>query len=125
MSSKIILSLQGLSCMHCVGTVTKALEARSDIDHFNVTIEYAVIESNASAQSLIETIQQAGYDAKMAEQPDITLQLSGLSCMNCAGKTQQALEAVDGVAAAIVDTQQAKVYGSAAADTLIDRKSVV
>ncbi|EOD2821310.1 TPA: copper-exporting P-type ATPase CopA [Providencia stuartii] len=120
MSSKIILSLQGLSCMHCVGTVTKALEARSDIDHFNVTIEYAVIESNASAQSLIETIQQAGYDAKMAEQPDITLQLSGLSCMNCAGKTQQALEAVDGVAAAIVDTQQAKVYGSAAADTLIN-----
>ncbi|WP_458320340.1 copper-exporting P-type ATPase CopA [Providencia sp. CRPN23579] len=119
MSSKIILSLQGLSCMHCVNTVTKALEARSDIENVKVTIEYAVIETNASAQSLIETIEAAGYEAKVAEKPDVTLQLSGLSCMNCAGKTQQALEAVDGVAAAIVDTQQASVYGNTTAEALI------
>ncbi|MEY0231564.1 copper-exporting P-type ATPase CopA [Providencia manganoxydans] len=119
MSSKIILSLQGLSCMHCVGTVTKALEARTDIHQFKVTIEYAVIDSDAPVQSLIETIEDAGYQAKVAEQPDTVLQLSGLTCMKCAAKTQQALEAVDGVATAIVDTQQAKVYGTATVDALI------
>ncbi|MEQ4691939.1 copper-exporting P-type ATPase CopA [Providencia manganoxydans] len=119
MSSKIILSLQGLSCMHCVGTVTKALEARTDIHQFKVTIEYAFIDSDAPVQSLIETIEDAGYQAKVAEQPDTVLQLSGLTCMKCAAKTQQALEAVDGVATAIVDTQQAKVYGTATVDALI------
>ncbi|VEB72542.1 Copper-exporting P-type ATPase A [Providencia rustigianii] len=39
--------------------------------------------------------------------------------MKCAGKTQQALEAVDGVAVADVDTKVAKVYGSAPAADLI------
>lgn len=119
MSNQTILSLQGLSCMHCVGTVTKALKARSDIENFNVTIEYAVINSDATPESLISTIEEAGYQAKIAEQADLTLQLSGLNCMKCAGRTQQALEAVEGVAAAIVTTTQAQVYGNANEEALI------
>ncbi|EEB45518.1 copper-exporting ATPase [Providencia alcalifaciens DSM 30120] len=116
---KIILSLQGLSCMHCVGSVTKALQARSDVESVNVTIDYAVIESSASPESLIKTIEDAGYKAAEATTANVELALSGLNCMKCAGKTQQALEAVEGVAAAVVDTQQAKVYGTASAADLI------
>lgn len=116
---KIILSLQGLSCMHCVGSVTKALQARSDVESVNVTIDYAVIESSASTESLIKTIEDAGYEAAEATTANVELALSGLNCMKCAGKTQQALEAVEGVAAAVVDTQQAKVYGTASAADLI------
>ncbi|EFB71767.1 MULTISPECIES: copper-exporting P-type ATPase CopA [Providencia] len=116
---KTILALQGLSCMHCVGSVTKALEARGDVTNLKVTIEYAVIESDAKAEDLIATITDAGYEAVIATTPDVELQLSGLSCMKCAGKTQQALEAVDGVAVADVDTKVAKVYGSAPAADLI------
>ncbi|HHR6136286.1 TPA: copper-exporting P-type ATPase CopA [Providencia alcalifaciens] len=116
---KIILSLQGLSCMHCVGSVTKALQARSDVESANVTIDYAVIESSASTESLIKTIEDAGYEAAEATTANVELALSGLNCMKCAGKTQQALEAVEGVAAAVVDTQQAKVYGTASAADLI------
>ncbi|HHR6045733.1 TPA: copper-exporting P-type ATPase CopA [Providencia alcalifaciens] len=116
---KIILSLQGLSCMHCVGSVTKALQARSDVESVNVTIDYAVIESSASPESLIKTIEDAGYEAAEATTANVELALSGLNCMKCAGKTQQALEAVEGVAAAVVDTQQAKVYGTASAADLI------
>ncbi|WP_265497855.1 copper-exporting P-type ATPase CopA [Providencia rustigianii] len=116
---KTILALQGLSCMHCVGSVTKALEARGDVTNLKVTIEYAVIESDAKAEDLIATITDAGYEAVIATTPDVELQLSGLSCMKCAGKTQQALEAVDGVAVADVNTKVAKVYGSAPAADLI------
>ncbi|WP_272533099.1 copper-exporting P-type ATPase CopA [Providencia sp. PROV212] len=116
---KIILSLQGLSCMHCVGSVTKALQARPDVESVNVTIDYAVIESSASVESLIQTIVDAGYEATEATAPNVELQLSGLNCMKCARKTQQALEAVEGVAAAVVDTQQAKVYGTASTTDLI------
>ena len=118
--SRIILSLGGLSCMHCVGSVTKALEARNDVDKVKVTIEYAVIDTSAGADALIATITDAGYEASIAKEADVELQLSGLSCMKCAGKTQQALEAVEGVAAAVVDTKQAKIYGTASTQDLIN-----
>lgn len=119
MSNMIILKLQGLSCMHCVGSVTKALEGRGDVTNLKVTIDYAVMESDANVADLIKTIVDAGYEAEVATTPDIELQLSGLNCMKCAGKTQKALEEVDGVAAAVVDTTSAKVYGSADAQALI------
>ncbi|VEB72539.1 Copper-exporting P-type ATPase A [Providencia rustigianii] len=72
---KTILALQGLSCMHCVGSVTKALEARGDVTNLKVTIEYAVIESDAKAEDLIATITDAGYEAVIATTPDVELQL--------------------------------------------------
>lgn len=117
--NKIILSLQGLTCSHCVGSVTKVLQARDDVESAKVTLEYAVVEGSASADALIATIEQDGYQAAVATTPDVELQLSGLSCMKCAGKTQQALEAVEGVAGAIVDTERAKIYGKASTDSLI------
>ncbi|ELY3858204.1 copper-exporting P-type ATPase CopA [Providencia huaxiensis] len=119
MSNKVILKLQGLSCMHCVSSVTKALESRDDVANLKVTIDYAVFDSDTDATDFIPTITDAGYEATVATTPDVQLQLSGLNCMKCAGKTQQALESVDGVAVAIVDTTHAKVYGTADPQTLI------
>ncbi|MCY0801725.1 copper-exporting P-type ATPase CopA [Providencia rettgeri] len=119
MSNKVILKLQGLSCMHCVSSVTKALESRDDVANLKVTIDYAVFDSDTDATDFIPTITDAGYEATVATTPDVQLQLSGLNCMKCAGKTQQSLESVDGVAVAIVDTTHAKVYGTADPQTLI------
>ncbi|WJW81283.1 copper-exporting P-type ATPase CopA [Moellerella wisconsensis] len=119
MANKIILSLHGLSCMHCVNTVTDALKARPDVSQVNVTLNYAVIDGDAEAEALIKTIEDAGYHAQLATQPDLVLVLSGLHCMKCAAKTQTALLAVEGVISADVDTHSAKVYGSATAETLI------
>ncbi|ELU1436976.1 TPA: copper-exporting P-type ATPase CopA [Providencia rettgeri] len=119
MSNKVILKLQGLSCMHCVSSVTKALESRDDVANLKVTIDYAVFDSDTDATDFIPTITDAGYEATVATTPDVQLQLSGLNCMKCAGKTQQSLESVDGVAVAIVDTTHAKVYGTADPQALI------
>lgn len=119
-NNKTLLSLQGLTCMHCVGAVTKALEARSDVEKVKVTLDYAVIEGQASQDELIKTIVDEGYEASAATKADTELTLSGLTCMNCAGKAQKALEAIDGVAAAIVDTQNAAIYGNVDSQLLID-----
>lgn len=119
MANTTILALQGLSCGHCTGSVKKALDARPDVESAVVTLDFAKVTGDADAQSLIKTIEEAGYDAQIADKPGTILQLSGLNCMKCAAKTQSALEAVDGVAAAVVDTKEAKVYGSADAQTLI------
>ncbi|MBD2791010.1 copper-exporting P-type ATPase CopA [Xenorhabdus szentirmaii] len=120
MSTTTILALQGLTCMHCVGRVKKALENISGVEQINVSLNYAKVTGDVSADMLITTIVDAGYQATVAGKPDIELQLSGLSCMKCAGKTQAALEAVEGVIAAEVNTQAAKIYGTADSHALIN-----
>ncbi|MCG3462300.1 copper-exporting P-type ATPase CopA [Xenorhabdus bovienii] len=119
MSTTTILALQGLTCMHCVGSVKNALENVSGVEQTDVTLDYAKVIGNVSPTVLITAITDAGYEAVVATQPDIELQLSGLSCMRCAGKTQKALEAVEGVIAAKVDTQTAKIYGKVESNTLV------
>ncbi len=78
----------------------------------------AKVYGTADAQTLIAAVQQAGYNAELA-QTKRSLALSGLTCMKCAAKTQQALEAVDGVENTTVDTQTAVVRGTASVDALI------
>lgn len=119
MSNTTLLALQGLTCMHCVQRVKQALEARDDVEQATVTQRYASVTGSADAQALIASVEQAGYQAAPAENADISLQLSGLSCMHCVGSTRKALEAVPGVVAADVDKEQARVYGDADGQLLI------
>lgn len=114
-----ILALQGLTCSNCINKLTKALEARQDIQQVTVTLDYAKITGSASVDDIIKTIEQAGYQSKVATQPDIKLQLAGLNCQNCVNKTQKTLENISGVGATIVTTQTAQIFGSADPATLI------
>ncbi|MDX7987979.1 copper-exporting P-type ATPase CopA [Xenorhabdus sp. 12] len=120
MSTSTILALQGLTCMHCVGSVKKALENIPGVEQTNVSLNYAKVIHDVSPDVLIAAIVEAGYQAAVATSADIELQLSGLSCMGCANKTKKALEAVEGVIAAEVDTQTAKIYGQAESSALIN-----
>ncbi|MBD2809358.1 copper-exporting P-type ATPase CopA [Xenorhabdus sp. Vera] len=120
MSTTTILALQDLTCMHCVGRVKKALENISGVEQTNVGLNYAKVIGDVSPDVLIAAIVATDYQATVATRPDIELQLSGLNCMKCAGKTQKALEAVEGVIAAEVNTQSAKIYGIAESRSLID-----
>ncbi|MBC8951711.1 copper-exporting P-type ATPase CopA [Xenorhabdus sp. PB62.4] len=120
MSTETILALQGLTCTHCVGTVKKALEKIAGVEQADVSLNYAKVIGDVSSDVLIAAIIAENYAASVATQPDIELRLSGLSCMRCAGKTQKALEAVEGVIATEVDTQTAKIYGKAESSVLID-----
>ncbi|ANE76482.1 copper-exporting P-type ATPase CopA [Dickeya solani] len=119
MSQTILLSLQGLSCEHCVGRVKKALESRPDVEQADVSLKYANVTGEADSQSLVATIEAAGYEASPAAVPNVTLQLSGLNCQHCVASTRKALEAVPGVAATDVTLQQAAVYGDAEPQALV------
>ncbi|MCL6409241.1 Cu+ exporting ATPase, partial [Dickeya dadantii] len=74
---------------------------------------------DVDSQTLIDTIEQAGYDAQLATTPDVSLQLSGLSCNHCVAATRKVLEAIPGVVATDVTKEQAAVYGNVEATTLI------
>ncbi|GAA3614355.1 copper-exporting P-type ATPase CopA [Gibbsiella greigii] len=60
------LQLAGLSCMHCVGATRKALEAVPGVVAADVTLDKAKVYGDAGAQTLIEAVEQAGYQASLA-----------------------------------------------------------
>jgi P-type Cu+ transporter len=66
MSQTTVLALQGLSCMHCVGSTRKALEAVPGVTTADVTIDSAKVTGDADPQTLIEAVEQAGYHASLA-----------------------------------------------------------
>ena len=132
MSQTIDLALDGLSCGHCVKRVKESLEQRPDVELAEVTVTEAHVTGSASAEALIDTIQQAGYGAELShpkakplaessipsealtavssELPAATaddesqqLLLSGMSCASCVSRVQNALQSVPGVTQARVN----------------------
>ena len=61
MSHTIDLTLDGLSCGHCVKRVKESLEQRPDVESAEVSIDHAAVTGSASADALIDTIKQAGH----------------------------------------------------------------
>ncbi|OAT76070.1 Cu+ exporting ATPase [Mangrovibacter phragmitis] len=131
--SHITLALDGLSCGHCVKRVKESLEKRSDVESAEVTLNQAEITGSASAEQLIATVKEAGYEAQLASHPkseplaesntqpevlaaadnelpaDTTtddsqhLLISGMSCASCVSRVQNALAHVPGVTQARVN----------------------
>ncbi|KMV29635.1 copper-transporting ATPase [Photobacterium swingsii] len=62
----ITLALSGLSCGKCVAKVEKALGEQADISQFSVTKNSAVISSALTTTTLIEIIEQLGFQATIA-----------------------------------------------------------
>ncbi|ASV54411.1 Lead, cadmium, zinc and mercury transporting ATPase [Lelliottia jeotgali] len=132
MSHTINLTLDGLSCGHCVKRVKESLEQRPDVESAEVTVESAVVTGSASAEALIDTVKQAGYGAELshpkakpltessipsealtAATPELPaahdiddsqqLLINGMTCASCVSRVQNALQAVPGVSQARVN----------------------
>ena len=132
MSHTINLTLDGLSCGHCVKRVKESLEQRPDVERAEVTVESAVVTGSASADALIDTVKQAGYGAELshpkakpltessipsealtAATPELPaehdiddsqqLLINGMTCASCVSRVQNALQAVPGVSQARVN----------------------
>ncbi len=65
MSETIRLSVSGMSCAGCVSSVDKALNGVVGVSLANVNFaeHTATIEGDVSAQSLVDAVRSAGYDA--------------------------------------------------------------
>lgn len=60
------LELSGLSCMHCVGSTRKALEAVPGVIAAEVTTDAARIYGDTPPEQLIAAVEAAGYHASLA-----------------------------------------------------------
>ena len=67
MSQITLLALNGLSCQHCVKRVKEVLEQRDDVEQAEVSLNQARITGTACGYKLIETIEQAGYQATLQQ----------------------------------------------------------
>ncbi len=66
MSDTIQLTINGMTCQHCVGAVAKALAAVEGVEEvLEVSLDpgSATVKGRASSEALIAAIKQAGYDA--------------------------------------------------------------
>ncbi|WP_338561748.1 copper-exporting P-type ATPase CopA [Erwinia sp. E_sp_B04_7] len=61
------LTLDGLSCGHCVKRVRETLEQRADVEQAEVSLTEATVSGSAEASELIAAVEQAGYHATLAE----------------------------------------------------------
>ncbi|WP_313486319.1 copper-exporting P-type ATPase CopA [Atlantibacter hermannii] len=132
MSHTVNLSLDGLSCGHCVKRVKESLEKRPDVESAEVTITSAQVTGSASAEALIDTIKEAGYGAELSHpkadplaessipsealtaaptslpadssfDDSQQLLIDGMSCASCVSRVQNALSGVPGVTQARVN----------------------
>ncbi|OPX55387.1 Copper chaperone CopZ [Oceanospirillum multiglobuliferum] len=65
MSKQIVLTLEGLSCNGCVNSVTNALMMLEGVDQVEVTLYEAYVTGSATAEQLIEAVEEAGFDASV------------------------------------------------------------
>lgn len=63
------LSIQGMSCQHCVNAVTQALSAVEGVEHVvsvDLNAGTAQIKGDADTQALIAAVEEDGYTASVA-----------------------------------------------------------
>ena len=65
----ITLSVTGMTCNHCVHSVTKALEAVAGVEKVSVSLDtgHARVDGKAGPGVLIRAIEEEGYKAQVAD----------------------------------------------------------
>jgi copper chaperone len=63
------LSVVGMTCNHCVHSVTKALQAVAGVQNVSVNLQdgRARVEGKADPQALVRAVEEEGYKAKVLE----------------------------------------------------------
>ena len=64
----ITLTLSGLHCVNCVKSVEKALNEVPGVEKVTVTLspQQAIVEGEVEAQTLIDAIDEIGFEAAIA-----------------------------------------------------------
>lgn len=63
------LQISGMTCHHCVRSVTKALQGVAGVDNVSVDLGAgrAQVDGPADPESLLRAVESEGYQAKLLE----------------------------------------------------------
>jgi len=61
------IKVTGMTCMHCVGAVTKALKNTPGVEQAEVSLQsgMATVTGTADATTLLEAVREEGYEAQL------------------------------------------------------------
>ncbi|CAO3692789.1 unnamed protein product [Rhizopus stolonifer] len=104
MSRETTISIQGMTCQSCVNAITKALTPLVEKVTVDLKNQCATIISDNTVKSLIEAIEDCGFDvprvdSKDSERPVSTAQLhiGGMTCASCVSSIERGLEQIPGI----------------------------
>lgn len=65
----VTLSVSGMTCGHCVQSVTKALQAVAGVEKVSVSLDTgrAHVDGSANLGALIRAVEEEGYKAQVAD----------------------------------------------------------
>lgn len=63
-----IFNVQGMSCGHCVKTITQAVQAKDSMAevHVDLSTKTVQVQSSLSTDTLVEVIKEEGYEVSVA-----------------------------------------------------------
>ena len=104
-TKKIVLNIGGMSCINCARAIEKALKKLNGVTQatVNLAAEKALIDYNPDVvdqKTIEDTITQTGYQVIHEK---VSLQVGGMTCINCAKTIEKALNAKEGVYSAVVN----------------------
>src|SRR5215212_2907157 len=111
--ARIDIPVTDMTCASCVRRVERALSKKEGVAEASVNFaaekaSVAYDPAATSAEELVGTIRDAGYDADVRE---TTFGVTSMTCASCVGRVEQALGKVPGVLTASVNraTERATV----------------
>jgi Cu+-exporting ATPase len=107
---KLHLPVNGMTCQNCASHVDAALRNLPGVSDVKVDLEtkQAYLSYDLSVTDIpeiLEAVMDAGYSVPTNE---ITLQVSGMSCVSCLAHVEGALQSLPGVIGANVSLNQGK-----------------
>lgn len=115
-TTRLSLSVEGMTCASCVGRVERALKAVPGVQTatVNLATERADITfgDRADPQAAVGAIESAGYAVR---EETTELGIEDMTCASCVGRVEKALRQIPGVIEANVNlaTERARVRHSA------------
>lgn len=114
MIEQTTISVKGMSCGHCVKSVTKALEGLEGVQDVLVSREkkeasFTFSPDKIDLSAIKEAIIEAGFevDAKVAPQAGET-SVYGMTCGHCSARVAKVLENMPGLTKVAVSLEEAK-----------------
>jgi P-type Cu+ transporter len=104
-TKKIALNIGGMSCVNCSRAIEKALGKLNGVTHatVNLAAEKALIDYNpdiVDQKTIEDTITEVGYQVIHEK---ISIQVGGMTCVNCAKSIEKALNTKEGIYNAVVN----------------------
>ncbi len=146
-SENYTLAIEGMTCLHCVASVEKAILAVDQVTATEVQLEPGVARvTGGTPHQVIEAIKAAGYNAQpVAQVPDTCdisadpvspiasiaagsnrINIDDMTCASCVSRVEKAILGVEGVTEAAVNLVEGAAYvaggdAQAVANAIIDQ----